>query len=80
MVIPTVGRPLLQGCLESIAAGSAWPAELIVVDQGASPAAAGWAERLRVRGINARHVPSTGTGIAAGTNKACGWSVPGSSR
>jgi GT2 family glycosyltransferase len=69
VVIPTVGRPLLQGCLESIAAGSAWPAELIVVDQGASPAAAGWVERLRVRGINARHVPSTGTGIAAGTNQ-----------
>ena len=69
MVIPTVGRPLLEGCLESIAAGGAWPAELIVVDQGASPAVAGWVERLRVRGINARHVPSARTGIAAGTNQ-----------
>jgi GT2 family glycosyltransferase len=69
VVIPTVGRPLLEGCLESIAAGGAWPAELIVVDQGASPAVAGWVERLRVRGINARHVPSARTGIAAGTNQ-----------
>ena len=69
MVIPTVGRPLLEGCLESIAAGGAWPAELIVVDQGASSAVAGWVERLRVRGINARHVPSARTGIAAGTNQ-----------
>jgi GT2 family glycosyltransferase len=69
VVIPTVGRPLLEGCLESIAAGSAWPAELIVVDQGASAAVAGWVERLRARGVNARHVPSDRTGIAAGTNQ-----------
>jgi GT2 family glycosyltransferase len=68
VVIPTVGRPLLEGCLESIAAGDAWPAELIVVDQGAS-AAAGLVERLRARGLNATHVPSGGTGIAAGTNQ-----------
>jgi len=69
VVIPTVGRPLLEGCLESIAAGDAWPAELIVVDQGGSSAAAGWVERLRARGLHARHVPSARTGIAAGTNQ-----------
>jgi GT2 family glycosyltransferase len=68
-VIPTVGSPLLEGCLESIAAGGTWPAELIVVDQGASPAVASWIERLRIRGMNARHVPSSRTGIAAGTNQ-----------
>jgi GT2 family glycosyltransferase len=69
VVIPTVGRPLLEGCLRSIAASTTWPAELIVIDQGASRAAAGWVEQLRARGINARHVPSAGTGIAAGTNQ-----------
>jgi GT2 family glycosyltransferase len=69
VVIPTVGRPLLEGCLESIAAGGTWPAQLIVVDQSASPAVAAWVERLRVQGINARHVPSASTGIAAGTNQ-----------
>jgi GT2 family glycosyltransferase len=69
VVIPTLGRPLLEGCLESIVAGATWPADLIVVDQGASPAVAGWVERLRVKGLNARHVPSNQTGIAAGTNR-----------
>jgi GT2 family glycosyltransferase len=69
VVIPTVGRSLLEGCLESIVAGTRWPADLIVVDQAASPAVAGWVDRLRVKGLNARHVPSKQTGIAAGTNR-----------
>jgi GT2 family glycosyltransferase len=72
VVIPTVGRALLEGCLESISAGTVWPAALIVVDQGASPSVAGWVERLRARGLNARHVPSAETGIAAGTNRGLG--------
>ncbi len=69
VVIPTVGRELLRGCIDSIADGSHWPAELVVVDQGRSQAVADWLARLRARGLRAVHVPSRQTGIAAATNR-----------
>lgn len=69
VVIPTLGRDLLEECLESIGAGTVWPAELIVVDQGGSPAAATWVDRLARRGLATTYVPSNETGIAAGTNR-----------
>ncbi len=69
VVIPTIGRDLLKGCLDSIAEGSHWPAALIVVDQGSNPAVASWIEQLRSIGLTARHLPSTQTGIAAATNR-----------
>jgi GT2 family glycosyltransferase len=69
VVIPTVGRDLLEGCLRSIAEGSHWPAALIVVDQGSSPAVASWVGHLQAAGLTAEHLPSTQTGIAAATNR-----------
>jgi GT2 family glycosyltransferase len=69
IVIPTLGRDLLLGCLESIASGTAWPAELIVVDQGGGSQVRGWLDDLRGRGLNVRHVSSDQTGIAAATNR-----------
>jgi GT2 family glycosyltransferase len=69
VVIPTLGRELLRGCVESIASGTAWPAELIVVDQGHGLNVRGWLNDLGARGLNVRHVPSDQTGIAAATNR-----------
>jgi GT2 family glycosyltransferase len=69
VVIPTVGRDLLDRCLRSIAEGSHWPVGLIVVDQGSSPAVAAWVDRLRAVGLQAEHLPSSETGIAAATNR-----------
>lgn len=69
VVVPTMGGALLEGCLDSIAAGTVWPSRLIVVDQGRSAAAAGWVGALRDRGLEATHVPSDERGIAAGTNR-----------
>lgn len=69
IVIPTLGRDLLKGCLESIAAGTLWPAELIVVDQGTDPAVDTWVEGLTRLGLSITHVRSNETGIAAGTNR-----------
>jgi GT2 family glycosyltransferase len=69
IVIPTLGRDLLVGCLESIASGTAWPAQLIVVDQGQGSHVRGWLDDLRGRGLNVRHVASDQTGIAAATNR-----------
>ena len=34
VVVPTMGGAFLQGCLESIARGTVWPARLVVIDQG----------------------------------------------
>jgi GT2 family glycosyltransferase len=69
VVIPTLGRELLEGCLDSIAAGTVWPAEVIVVDQGSTRVTAPWIARIERRGLAITHVPSRQTGIAAGTNR-----------
>jgi cellulose synthase/poly-beta-1,6-N-acetylglucosamine synthase-like glycosyltransferase len=69
VVIPTLGRPILEESLSWIVEGSAWPIGLVVVDQGASPDVAGWVERLETLGINAEYVPSSQHGRAAGVNR-----------
>lgn len=70
VVIPTIGRDLLEGCLRSIADGTAWPARLIVVDQGSNPAGvAGWVDGLAARGMATEHVVSRQRGAAAARNR-----------
>jgi GT2 family glycosyltransferase len=69
VVIPTTGTPILEGCLASIVAGTKWPARLIVVDQGQRRAVADRLTALRAVGLDAVHVPSSQTGIAAATNR-----------
>jgi GT2 family glycosyltransferase len=69
VVIPTTGGDVLHGCLSSIAAGTTWPQELIVVDQGQRDDVAAWIADLRAGGLNARHLPSSQRGIAAATNR-----------
>jgi GT2 family glycosyltransferase len=69
VVIPTIGRPLLTECLDSIAAGTVWPYEIIVVDQGTGDETAAWIDRLRATGVRAVHVRSQERGIAAATNR-----------
>jgi GT2 family glycosyltransferase len=68
LVIPTLGRPILAQCLGAIAAGSVWPAAIVVVDQGPSEEIAAWLADLRTLGIDARHEPCTGRGRALGLN------------
>ncbi|MPZ73152.1 MAG: glycosyltransferase [Nitriliruptorales bacterium] len=68
VLVPTTGGPLLQGCLDSIAASTVWPGTLVVVDQGRSPAAAVAVRGLRDLGIDANHHPSERTGISAAMN------------
>ncbi|HET7563964.1 MAG TPA: glycosyltransferase, partial [Gemmatimonadaceae bacterium] len=60
---------LLQGCLESIANSTAWPAHLIVVHQGSSPRVAAWVDRLAMTGLHAECVASDGDGAAAARNR-----------
>jgi GT2 family glycosyltransferase len=69
IVIPTLGRSILEECLYWMAVGAAWPGSLIVVDQGSSSQVANWITALRSMGINAEYVPSTQRGRAAGINR-----------
>jgi GT2 family glycosyltransferase len=69
IVIPTTGGDVLHGCLTSIMAGTTWPHELIVVDQGRRAHVAAWITELCGHGLNARHLPSSQRGIAAATNR-----------
>ena len=36
VIVPTMGGPVLQGCLESIVSGTVWPARFVVIDQAVS--------------------------------------------
>jgi GT2 family glycosyltransferase len=69
VVIPTLGRPILATSLRHIAEGSAWPAQVIVVDQGSSHEVAAMIAALREAGLAAEHLPSTQRGRAAGVNR-----------
>ena len=69
VLVPTVGRDVLRQCVTALEAGSVWPAQLIVVDQGSKPAVKALLDELRVRGMKTRWVPSTDTGKSAGLNR-----------
>jgi glycosyltransferase involved in cell wall biosynthesis len=69
VIVPTVGRSVVRGCLESIVEGDSWPAELLVVDQSQGPDVGGHMQALHRRGLIARHVPMPGRGIAAAMNR-----------
>jgi GT2 family glycosyltransferase len=67
VIVPTLGGPVLQGCLESIVSGTVWPARLVVIDQGGG-AAADSVTAVRKQGIDVLHVPANPAGISAATN------------
>jgi GT2 family glycosyltransferase len=68
IVIPTLGRAILEGCLYWIAAGNVWPGELIVVDQGQNPKVNEWMQQISRLGISTKYLPSKQRGRAAGIN------------
>jgi GT2 family glycosyltransferase len=68
LVVPTLGRTILAQCLAALLAGTAWPAAVIVVDQGPSAQIADWLADLRALGIDTRHERCAGRGRALGLN------------
>ncbi len=70
LVIPTLGRASLKGCLDAVVAGTSWPARLVMVDQGRNDESDSWARELVSRGISVDHVRSTQRGTAAAMNRA----------
>jgi GT2 family glycosyltransferase len=69
VVIPTLGRDILESCLYWMAVGTAWPRELIVVDQGNRPQVKEWLQMLSDAGMGTCYVPSERRGRAAGINR-----------
>jgi GT2 family glycosyltransferase len=69
LVIPTLGRPILEQCLYWILVGSSWPGCLIIVEQGSNNDVAGWLDRVRELGIPVKHVISGQHGRSAGINR-----------
>lgn len=69
IVIPTLGRNILEQCLFWILAGSAWPGCLIVVEQGSNPDVAEWLKRVQEIGIRVKHILSNQRGRSAGINR-----------
>lgn len=69
VVIPTLGRDILEQCLYWMLQGSAWPRQLIVVNQGAEEKVVGLLRRVQFIGINTKHIPSNQRGRSAGVNR-----------
>ncbi len=68
IVIPTLGRPILEQCLYWILRGSNWPGMLIVVEQGSNSSVAGWVQRVQQIGLHVQHILSSQRGRSAGIN------------
>jgi GT2 family glycosyltransferase len=69
IIIPTLGRPILESCFQSIVEGSSWPGNIIVVDQGSNPSVVSWLEKLESFGINSLHMLSSQRGRASAVNR-----------
>jgi GT2 family glycosyltransferase len=68
VVIPTLGRPILERSLAALAAGTFWPDRLIVADQGDNPDVPVWLATLDAAGLRTLHVQCAGRGRALGVN------------
>jgi GT2 family glycosyltransferase len=69
VVIPTLGRPILEESLYWIVSGTLWPKAIIVVDQSSNPGVAALMERVGALGICSRYIPSDQRGRASGINR-----------
>jgi GT2 family glycosyltransferase len=69
IVIPTLGRDILEQSLFWILSGNAWPGYLIVVEQGANPNVAKMLKRVDEIGIRVKHILSSQRGRSAGINR-----------
>ncbi|MGD8457113.1 MAG: glycosyltransferase [Anaerolineales bacterium] len=68
VIVPTVGRPLLEKCLQGISKGSKIPAKIIVIDQGENPEVVDWIGDLNAPGMEAIHLPSNERSPASARN------------
>jgi GT2 family glycosyltransferase len=59
VIIPTVGRPILQKCLQSISDGKVLPTRIIAIDQGDNLEVADWLGNIEATGLDTLHLRST---------------------
>ena len=69
IVIPTLGRSILEQSLFWILVGSSWPGWLIIVEQGSNPNVRNWLSRVQQFGIRVKHILSNQRGRSAGINR-----------
>jgi len=69
VIIPTVGRPILQRCLQSIADGTVLPACIIAIDQGDNLGVADWLRSIDAKGLEIFHLRSTERSPASARNR-----------
>jgi len=69
VVIPTIGRPILEQCLGAITDGDTLPGRIIVVDQSSSPAIGSLLRPAAAMGIETTHLCSAERGRSAGLNR-----------
>nr|AFI78753.1 glycosyl transferase [uncultured bacterium ws198A12] len=69
VVIPTIGRPILEQCLAAITGGDSLPGRIIVVDQSSSIAIGDMLQPAAALGIETTHMRSDERGRSAGLNR-----------
>ena len=67
IIIPTLGRDILEECLVCIALGESWPEKLVLVDQGENESVRDWVSYLNSMGLQTEHIfcPPKGKSFAA---------------
>jgi GT2 family glycosyltransferase len=69
VIIPTLGRDILQEGVRRIFIGTHWPSEVIIVHQGDDPAVRERLQAFAELGLRVRYIPSTERGRAAAVNR-----------
>jgi GT2 family glycosyltransferase len=68
VVIPTLGRPILECALASMVGGAHWPSAIVVVDQSLGEDVARLLARVQAMGVRTRRVSSEPRGRAPALN------------
>jgi GT2 family glycosyltransferase len=68
IIIPTLGRPILEECLTKIISGSRWPQALIIVHQGNKAGIKDWVRKIQKIGIQTVYVQSAERGKPSAIN------------
>lgn len=69
VLIPTVGREILRGCLSALLAGQRLPGAIIIVDQSSSPSIGEMLRPAAAVGIDTLHLCSDERGRSVGLNR-----------
>lgn len=69
VIVPTIGRPILQECLQCILDGSTLPGYIVVVDQGANTAVVDWVKQAEGIGPALVYVKSSGRSPSSARNE-----------